>query len=355
MSGSEELSLGFLGLGWIGTNRMSAVLGQPGVRVAALAEPDAAALGAAHQLAPNAVCVSTLDELLAQPLDAIVIATPSALHAEQTLAVLDRGIPVFCQKPLGRSGAEVERVVERARARDCALGVDLSYRDTAALSELYTLVRSGALGRIFAANLVFHNAYGPDKAWFYDPKQSGGGALMDLGIHLVDLLLWVLDCPDVCDVSSRLYVQGSQLRDRSAQVEDYAAAQLTLANGTVAQLACSWRVHAGCDCVIEASFYGSEGGVSFRNVNGSFYDFQTTAFSGTSQRVLAAPPDNWGGRSLQRWVSALSQQRGFRPKTERYVHVAQVLDRIYDAHPTGHRPHAAAQPATPPTAAITHG
>jgi predicted dehydrogenase len=132
-------------------------------------------------------------------------------------------------------------------------------------------------------------------------------------------------------VSSKLYAQGHPLRARDAQVEDYVAAQLTLGNGTVAQLTCSWRVHAGCDCVIEASFFGSAGGVSFRNVNGSFYDFETRAFTGTAARVLAAPPDAWGGRTLQEWLRSLTHQRGFDPEAERYVHVARALDQIYAA------------------------
>lgn len=325
------MRLGFIGLGWIGRHRMAAVLEEPNVQVAALCEPNPEALAEAHALVPHAKCVSSLAALLEEPLDAVVIATPSALHAEQTLAALERGLPVFCQKPLGRNLREVERVVSYAKQRNCALGLDLSYRRTAAIDALWKLVRSGELGQIFAANLVFHNAYGPDKPWFYDPKQAGGGALMDLGVHLVDLLLWALDCPDVRDVSSRLYSHGRPLTDRERQVEDYAAAQLTLANGTVAQLACSWRVHAGCDCVIEASFFGSAGGVSFRNVNGSFYDFETHAFTGTASRMLASPPDAWGGRALQDWVRSLSHHRGFDPEAQRYVHVARALDRIYAA------------------------
>ena len=334
------MRIGFAGLGWIGRQRMAAALDKPGIEVVTLCEPNPEALAEAHALVPSAKCVSSFAALLEEPLDAVVIATPSALHAEQALAALQRGMPVFCQKPLGRDLREVERVVRYAKQRNCALGLDLSYRRTAAVDALSKRVRSGELGQIFAANLVFHNAYGPDKPWFYDPQQSGGGALMDLGVHLVDLLLWVLDCPDVRDVSSRLYAQGHPLTARDVQVEDYVAAQLTLGNGTVAQLTCSWRVHAGCDCVIEASFFGSAGGVSFRNLNGSFYDFETRAFTGTAERMLSAPPDAWGGRTLQEWLRSLAQQRTFDPEAERYVHVARALDRIYAA---GTAPMSAAQ------------
>src|SRR5205085_415527 len=123
-------------------------------------------------------------------LDGLVIATPSASHAVQARAALERGIAVFCQKPLARTAAETASVVEAARAANRLLGVDLSYRHTEAMRHIGALARSGELGDIYAIDLVFHNAYGPDKAWFRDVKLSGGGCVIDLGTHLVDLALW---------------------------------------------------------------------------------------------------------------------------------------------------------------------
>jgi predicted dehydrogenase len=323
--------LGFLGLGWIGRNRLEALIASDAAEVSALYDPDAKALEVARALAPDARVVSSISELLEQPLDGLVIATPSALHAEQALAALERGLPVFCQKPLGRNAAEVTRIVDAARNRQRSLAVDLSYRRTQAIEELAKVIRTGSLGNIFAVNLVFHNAYGPDKPWFYEREHAGGGALMDLGIHLLDLLLWLLDYPDVTGVASQLYAQGRPLQRAATHVEDYAAAQLTLATGAVVQLACSWRLHAGCDCVIAADFFGTEGGVSFRNQHGSFYDFTTQAFNGTQQRNLSSPPDAWGGRALVDWARRLSRDPGFDPECQRLVDLARLLDRLYEA------------------------
>ena len=122
------------------------------------------------------------------------------------------------------------------------------------------LVQSGELGRVYAVDLVFHNAYGPDKPWFYDPALSGGGCVMDLGVHLVDLALWVLDFPASRASPAKLFAGGEPLGGRHDRVEDYAVATLELATGAVVQLACSWRLQAGCDAVISAAFYGTEGG-----------------------------------------------------------------------------------------------
>ena len=84
-------------------------------------------------------------------------------------------------------------MVDAARRAGRRLGVDYSYRFTDGMRALREMVARGELGRVFAVDAVFHNAYGPDKAWCRDPRLAGGGALMDLGVHLVDLALWVLD------------------------------------------------------------------------------------------------------------------------------------------------------------------
>ncbi|MEW9855379.1 Gfo/Idh/MocA family protein [Novosphingobium sp. M1R2S20] len=319
--------VGFLGTGWIGRHRMEAALATGMIEATALCDPSPECAAEASKLAPDAKVLLSFEAMLDEDLDGIVIATPSALHAQQSIAALKRGFAVFCQKPLGRDAAEAEAVVRAAQTADRLLSVDFSYRFTEGAQAISRLVRGGDLGQVFAADLVFHNAYGPDKLWFYDKAQSGGGCVMDLGVHLVDLLLWLLDFPDVADVSSTLLAGGAPASADS--VEDFATAQITLANGVVARLACSWRLQAGQEAVIEASLYGTDGGASLHNVGGSFYDFEARRFKGTSSETLVSPPDAWGGRAAADWAERLAQDRSFDPAAERLVDVAKVLDRIY--------------------------
>lgn len=330
-------ALGFAGLGWIGRNRMLAIAQSGAARIAALCEPDPEALAEARRIAPEATVVPSFEALLDCALDGVVIATPSALHAAQATAALERGLAVFCQKPLGRHAREVREVVSTARARDRLLGVDLSYRCTDAARALRRAVREGSLGPVFAVRLTFHNAYGPDKPWFNDPRQSGGGALLDLGTHLIDLLLWVLDFPIVTAVSSQLFARGRPLRDATA-VEDFAAVQLVLAGGTTVQLACSWRLHEGCDCALEASFYGAEGGVRLRNRDGSFYDFETDGLRGTTRRALSAPPDAWSGRAAVQWADQLARDLRYDPRADELIALAELIDRVYAAADCARQP-----------------
>ena len=304
--------LGFVGVGWIGRKRLDAVSESGVAEVAALADP--AVRGA----------LPSLDELLDEELDGVVIATPNALHSEQAIAAIERGLAVFCQKPLALDAATAARVVDAARTADRLLAVDFCYRFTRAAQCVKDVVESGAVGEVYAVDLVFHNAYGPDKPWFADPALAGGGCVIDLGIHLVDLALWTLGFPQVADVASRL---------RGEPVEDHASAQIELANGAVLRLACSWRLHAGRDCVLEASFYGTRGGASLRNVDGSFYDFSAERYDGTETTRIAEPPDDWGGRAVVNWVRRLAAGGRFDAAAEEYVRVHEVVDRIYGRTP----------------------
>ena len=321
--------LGFLGLGWIGRHRLQALRDEQACRVAVVADPSPDAREQALQLAPEAVAVATLEELLRHDLDGVVIATPSALHARQALDALDRGLAVFCQKPLARTAAENKAIIDAARRADRLLGCDLSYRHTEAMRRIRNAVVEGELGPIHAVDLVFHNAYGPDKSWARDPSLAGGGCAIDLGIHLVDLALWTLGFPEVTGVSGRLYAQGQLLPPGSAQVEDYAVAQLDLATGAVVRMACSWNLPFGRDAAIEAHFHGAQGGAAMTNVDGSFYDFRAERFHGTQRFPLAEPPDAWGGRAIVDWARRLAAGARYDKSIETLVQVAAVLDRIY--------------------------
>jgi predicted dehydrogenase len=319
--------VGFLGVGWIGRHRMEAMLATGAIEAAAIADPSDEMAAEALKLAPDAKRVAGLEGLLAERLDGVVIATPSALHAEQSVRALQAGAAVFCQKPLGRTAAEASAVVEAARLADRLLAVDLSYRFTEGMRRIRALISGGELGRVFACDLVFHNAYGPDKAWFYDPALSGGGCVMDLGVHLVDLALWALGFPEVTGATSQLLSKGEPLREGA--VEDYAVAQLELANGASVRLACSWNLPAGCEAAISAAFYGTGGGAALKNVSGSFYDFSAERYRGTSAETLVSPPDAWGGRAAADWAVRLAAGERFDAEAERLVTVAGALDRIY--------------------------
>jgi predicted dehydrogenase len=325
-----ELSLprvGFLGMGWSGRQRLEAIARSGLAEVVAVADasPDAA-LEAARGT-HGARVARSFEDLLYDDLDGVVISTTNALSAANAQQALAHGVAVFCQKPLGRDRREIQAVVECARRADRLLATDLSFRYSEAGRAVHRLVRSGALGNIFAVNLVFHSAHGPDKPWFYDRALSGGGCLLDLGTPLIDLALWCLEFPRVDLVRARLCAGGRPLAATPDGIEDYASAQLTVATGAVLQLACSWHLSVGCDAVVEASFHGTEGGVVLRNRDGGMDDFTCERTMGAQRETLATP--RGASRAAVDWAERLGHHERFDPEAARLVEVASVLDRIY--------------------------
>lgn len=321
------MRLGFLGTGWIGRNRMEALLAGGRAAAVGICDPDRSMLAEALILAPDAREARSLEELLSLDLDGLVIATPNALHAGQCIAALEAGVAVFCQKPLARNAAEIEAVLKAAREADRLLGVDLSYRETAALQAIRDRILAGDLGHVFAADLVFHNAYGPQSRWFWNPYLSGGGCLIDLGVHLVDAALWMFGFPEIVDARATLLRGGERVRPE--EVEDYALAELKLSTGAVVRIACSWNLSAGADAVIGATFYGTEAGAEMGNENGSFFDFHADLLRGRERQRLTSPPDDWGRRAAVRWLEALARGERFEGSTSGLLETALTLDRLY--------------------------
>lgn len=357
--------LGFAGTGWIGGHRLHAVAASGLATVAAVADPIAerrreivAELARADgTAAPPRTCAS-FAELLALAhaddgddgggLDGVVIATPSGLHAAQATAALDRGLDVFCQKPLGRHGDEVAAVVAAASAAGRRLGVDFCYRHVPGVAELRRVVQEGGLGRVFAVDLVFHNAYGPDKSWALDPRTAGGGCLVDLGTHLLDLCFWCLGERRVAEPRARLYAGGRRLgpEEREQTVEDYAQATLDLvkdASGgesTAVSIHCSWFHATGRPAEIAAVFRGTAGTAELRNRAGSFFDFAVERFQGDRGRESLVPvaagardddPWSWGRGPILDWVAALRDPAASRiaDHGRAALRVATAIDRLY--------------------------
>ena len=311
--------------------RLEAVAGTGRADVVALCDASLGRLESTVREHPRASCFQSCDELLERARDlrlsGLVIATPNACHAPQALAALDAGLAVFCQKPLALHAREAREMVAAARQADLLLGVDYSYRFTQGAQRLRRRLAQGELGRVFSLDTVFHNAYGPDKPWCFDRRLSGGGALIDLGVHLIDLAFWLLGDPAVRDVRGAVFRGGAPLRE--SDVDDAASVRIELEGGTVLTLAVSWNAHAGADCVIKATLLGSQGGAEFRNVDGSFYDFELARLSGRSTEIETRESRDWLGKAIVDWVDRLAAANRFDPEIERSIRVSEVVDAVY--------------------------
>lgn len=301
-------ALGFIGLGHIGLARLEAAASLLNTRFLAT-DIHQGQLDRAQKFLPTVVCLDDITEMLdvGKP-EAVVVSTPNFLHAPQCISILDAGIPVFCQKPLGRNLDETRAIFSKACEMDLSLGVDFTYRHSC-FRHLKPIRDKGDIGDILAIELVFHNAYDPEKEWFYNKKLSGGGCLLDLGIHLLDMLLWLTDYPPLRVERALPYSNGR--RTDKLQVEDFAWVNLSLQEIIPVSLSCSWKSSPGAGAVIRFYVMGSKEALLFRNVNGSFYEFETLRFTGDKTETIAVNRGSWGGGAIGTWPSRLNTCKNF--------------------------------------------
>jgi predicted dehydrogenase len=330
--------LAFVGLGWIGQKRLRALESAGAAEIAACMDTDALLAARVASAFNGARTFERLESVRDLDLDGVVIATPSGLHEAQALAALDLGLAVFCQKPLATSADAAERVIGRAATADRLLGVDFCYRHVSGMRALRDKLRDQAFGKIVAIDLTFHNAYAPSAAWSRDLALAGGGCLLDLGVHLLDLVSWLQDFPAFEVDSARLFARGRELDSGNQDVEDLAMAQLRQANGACVRLACSWNLHAGQGAIIELTLHGTRGGATWRNVSGSFLDFELLERRGDRSEVLFAGADDWGPRALLEWTQRLGVSRAFDAAARQFSASAALVDSIYRRAREGSRP-----------------
>ncbi|HLX68382.1 MAG TPA: Gfo/Idh/MocA family oxidoreductase [Verrucomicrobiae bacterium] len=318
--------LGFLGADGTGKTRLEAIARSGVADITAIADPVPELAAKAARTFPEAAVLTSLDDLVEVGVDGIVIATPSALRAEQATAALERGMAIFCARSPGRTATEVRRVVDAARAADRLMGIDLPYRSR--FRKIHDLCQHGELGEIFAVDLVFHSAPELAATWFCD-STSGGGCVMDLGFHLLDLALWNLNFPRIANATSHLFARGNTFQSHRDAAEDDALAQLDLENGTTIKLACSWKLPTGCGAIISASFYGTKGGAALQNVNGSLDEFSAARFHGSRRETIACTSQTWSGLAAIDWAERLANGERFSNDIEHLTHTMTAMDAIY--------------------------
>jgi predicted dehydrogenase len=207
------------------------------VELVALCDRDgekAARVAAKFQVAKS---TNRLDDLLADDeIDAIDICTPNFLHAPMATVALEAGKHVLCERPLARSAEEARAMVKAARKADRILMCSVAHRFRPDAQLLRRFVDKGDLGQIFYAKagwLRLRTQWDSDE-WRAQKRESGGGVVLDLGFHMLDLALWVLGSPAVESVTASVH------RLKKGEVEDSATAFFRLEGGATLSLELTW-------------------------------------------------------------------------------------------------------------------
>ncbi len=223
---------------------------------------------------PERLRFTRIDDLLALPeLEVVSIGLPNNLHAPAAIQAFEAGKHVLCEKPLAASAEQAAQMVAASKKTGRMLMVCFNYRFREDTRWLKRLVQEGQFGQVYMAKAGWLRCAGiPGRGWFARKALSGGGPLIDLGVHVLDLSLWLMGYPKVVSVSGSTYAEfgprgrkvwGSRSVEPNADydVEDLAAGFVRFADGRSLLLETNWATHTkpGKDDYF-VTLYGSEGG-----------------------------------------------------------------------------------------------
>lgn len=247
------MRFGLIGCGWAGSLRAAAIARLTGFRLVAVADQDLA----------RARSLSDLYGAIAEPdwrslvqrddLESIVVSTPPPLHAEICIRALESGKHVLCEKPLARTPAECRQILEAAGRSHRTLATGFNYRFYPAIVKAREIFDSGLIGELDHIRSYAGHPGGSEFAhpWVHDVGVVGGGALLDNGIHLIDLTRYFLG--EVVEVKG--YATGHVWGFPGC--EDNGFALLRSPGGRVASLQASWSEWRGYRFAI--GLYGTRG------------------------------------------------------------------------------------------------
>lgn len=318
------LKWGVLGAGSVAQRRaMPAIHKASDAELHALFSRDAAR---AKQLATehNATkAYSNVDDLLNdRELDAIYVSTPVNLHCEQVIDAAERGLHVLCDKPMALTPQECERMITACKANSVHLQVCFLFRFHSCFQQIKTWIDENRLGKIVHGRMPFLKKYllTPDE-WRAQPDQGGGGCLMDLGPHSVDLLRYLIG--EVTEISA-----FCNRAIHNYQVEETGGIFIQFQNGAQGFTDLSFSV-AQCDIVLE--IYGTEGTVTVINDEGWKIH---TYFDGEKQ-VIASQYEDLYQHQFEHFAECVSTGVAPLASGDDGMRANVILDAAYQSARTG--------------------
>jgi len=332
----EQLRVGVIGLG-MGRHHLREYATNPQVKVVALCDQNEQLLAEFLAQHANAKDYTSYEKMLAAGgLDAVSVALPNFLHAPVVIAALKAGCHVLCEKPMALNATEAEAMLAASKAAGKKLMIHFNYRFSAPSQFLKRYVKEGNLGQIYYAKTHWLRANGIPKlgGWFGIKKLSGGGPLIDLGVHRLDLAMWLMGYPKAKSVSAYTSgILGARIaRDAGVQYdcEDLTTALIRLENGTVINLEVSFAGGTAKDQDMVTGIYGSEGAAIQRN-KGEGYEFEAVVLQNVAGALSEVNPKYMprSETAIEHFIGCVSNDTEPDASAENGVEMMRIIDAIY--------------------------
>jgi predicted dehydrogenase len=355
-SGEKVLKIGIIGCGGIANGKhMPALAKQREVEMAAFCdiEPGRAEEAAKKYGSAGARVYSDYRELLKDgSIDAVHVCTPNKSHADITVDSLEAGKHVMCEKPMAKTAADARRMAEAARRTGKKLTIAYQNRFRPDSQYLYKLCSSGELGEIYYARAhAIRRRAVPTWGVFLNEEEQGGGPLIDIGTHALDLTLWMMGNYKPRSVMGNVY---RKLADRECAanawgpwdpkeytVEDSAFGFITMENGATIILESSWALNSLQTGEAKTTLCGTEGGADMWDglrINGEKHGrlfITKPGLDASGVDFYNASQDKPGDLEAGMWVKALLNGSDPLVRPEEALVVTEILEAIYESGKTG--------------------
>ena len=286
-------------------------------------------------------------ELLGDPdVHVVHVCTPNDTHAELSIAALEAGKHVLCEKPMAKTAEDARRMLEASERTGKKLSIAYQNRFRADSRWLHQACRAGDLGEIYVAkaHAVRRRAV-PTWGVFLDLEKQGGGPLIDIGTHALDLALWMMDNYEPRTVLGTAYrklaEQGSQANlwgpwdPAKFTVEDSAFAMITMQSGATVWLESSWALNTLDADEAKVSLFGTKAGADMKKglrVNGEEHGRLYTREIQMAGDFGGNPlPDDAAEQEARAWIEAIAYDREPVVTAKQGLVVQQILEAVYES------------------------
>lgn len=285
-------------------------------------------------------------------IDVVHVCTPNDSHAEISIAALEADKHVLCEKPMAKTAADARRMLETAKRTGKKLSIAYQNRFRADSRYLKDAAAAGELGEVYFAKAhAIRRRAVPTWGVFLDEEKQGGGPLIDIGTHALDLALWMMDNYKPKVVLGRAYHKLSQ-RENAANawgpwdpkeftVEDSAFAMITMENGASLILESSWALNSLEVDEAKVTLCGTEAGADMKKglrINGEsnsrLYTKEIELSSG-GVAFYEGASDDPNELEARAWIEHVLYDKELVVKPEQALVVSEILEAIYESSRTG--------------------
>ena len=340
---ARKLRMGVVGTG-MGRGHMNGYKSHPQAELVAICDIDEKRLAeAAGEMGVKETYTDSRQMFRRAGLDGVSVAVPNKFHAPLTIDALRCGLHVLCEKPMATTVREAERMQAAAKKAGKNLMINFSFRFTEASYALKQQVDAGAIGDIYFGRTVWHRFRGIPGfgSWFTDKELAGGGPLIDLGVHRLDLALWLMGYPEPVAVTGSTYGhlarQVARAEKRKVTVEDLACGMVKFKNGASLLLEASWALNIREGERMLTELYGTRGSLVQRNVGGG-YEFEGEVFTEEEGNLFVKSLERRTAPSpsaYHEFVDSILERRPPRATGEEGLKVMKILEGIYRSAETG--------------------